>query len=599
MKSIRPKRLKSGKPRSCDACHQRKIHCDINSPSSSCDWCRHQGILCTFDRPFGRRSKRKAASGGNLEGTTGSATGSLYGASTATQVVSRLTPPSSIDQTRCQNKDLPSQGLGGFYFNGVQIGGISSNQGIPFFSEQGRDWIYAHTSSRPRTLEFAQANHVVEVKGTWDLPDQTIVAAYLSVFARSTRRVVFPIIDEESFAHTTEKAYNKTLDQENPNVACAKACVLAFTCVMAHMDGVLDVPGAVEAEQCAARVNRLMPHILTNPSLCSVQVCTMMCMYNIFSGNVAAAATHLSLAYRFVSMLGGHVNAQIAQPQCETAENRREFIRRVFWHCYMYDKDICLRAGYPPVIDDCHCDLGLPPGYKQIDDLDTRQHGPDLIPGDMRLTIIKSKMIGQLYCARAFHSSPPELLKSIRELDGELEMWRMSIPEPYRPELSQSYRISIEPGWKKSKQIHVVVIHFEYYFLLAQMHSASGRCRMSLGEIADKARLSSCQALALQASRSILSNLAVVSGLFGSGDFWYFILYPMSASLTIFCNILTSPLNPQAEQDLELLNQVPKLISDMCAIPIGATERTRLAQVQQFVEEMLRLSNAALCRHVN
>lgn len=246
-------------------------------------------------------------------------------------------------------------------------------------------------------------------------------------------------------------------------------------------------------------------------------------MYNMFSGNIANAATYLSLAYRFASMLGAHLGPTGAAASSDTniATSDSIFVRRVFWHCYMYDKDICLRAGYPPVIDDDHCDLALPLGYKQIDEFDKWKDGSDLIPGDMRLTIIKSKMTRLLYCAKAFRKSEVELLKDIRELDDELETWRLSIPPPYRPNLASSYTIRREPDWDKSKQVHIVVIHFEYYFLLALIHSASGRCRLRASEeMNHRANVNSCQALALQASRSTLANLAVVAELFNSGDFW-------------------------------------------------------------------------------
>ena len=68
----------------------------------------------------------------------------------------------------------------------------------------------------------------------------------------------------------------------------------------------------------------------------------------------------------------------------------------------------------------------------------------------------------------------------------------------------------------------------------------------------------------------------------------------MSASLTIFCNILTSPLNSRAEEDLELLQRVPRLIRDMCAASLGPRDALRIRQVEQFVEELLRLGRSAV-----
>ncbi|KAK7961971.1 uncharacterized protein PG986_002796 [Apiospora aurea] len=473
------------------------------------------------------------------------------------------------------NQAIQYLGLGGFYFNGIHLGGISSNQGIPFFSKQGKEWIHAHTGSKPAPQRPCPPNAPTQVTGLWELPDRTVVKTYFSIFTTSIRRYVFPIIDEAAFPNVIEKAYNGHPDRTD--VVCAKACVLAFTCIQIHMEGQLDIQPAltVRADQCAAR-----------------------CMYNMFTGNVAAAATYLSVAYRFVSMLGAHLNPASNDPTSDpdSPHSSQHYLRRVFWHCYMYDKDISLRGGYISIINDDYCDLSLPPGYKEIDGFDSFKDGTDLIPGDMRLTIIKSNMIRRLYCAKAFRTSEVDLLKHIRELDDELDQWRISIPPRYRPSLVSSYRMEFASDWNKAKQAHILVIHFEYYFLLSLIHSASGRCRVpASGGVDHRASVNSCQCLALQASRATLANLPVVSQVLSSGDFWYFIQYPMSASLTIFCNILTSPLNSQAEQDLELLKRVPRLIRDMCAVPcVSPGDNMRIRQVEQFVEELLRLGRSAV-----
>lgn len=51
-------------------------------------------------------------------------------------------PTEAIDSSRCA-------GLGDFYFDGLHLGGISSEHGIPFFSEQGREWICERVGSAP------------------------------------------------------------------------------------------------------------------------------------------------------------------------------------------------------------------------------------------------------------------------------------------------------------------------------------------------------------------------------------------------------------------------------------------------------------------
>lgn len=248
----------------------------------------------------------------------------------------------------------------------------------------------------------------------------------------------------------------------------------------------------------------------------------MQSMYHIYSGNTSAAGTYLSIACRFALMLGAHLQpvAPLSGQNTNSTQLAKVHLRGLFWLCYMFDKDMCLRAGYPPVIDDDHCDLTLPPGYKQIGTFDDFRDGSDIFPGDMRLSIIKSNAIRLLYCKRAFRKSDAELLRDIRELDDELEAWRMSIPHLHRPTLACTYMIHLQPDFNKPKKVHLIVIHLEYYFLLALFHTASGRCRWASGEGDKTASVTSSQALALQASRSTILNLAAAADVFNCGDFW-------------------------------------------------------------------------------
>ena len=76
----------------------------------------------------------------------------------------------------------------------------------------------------------------------------------------------------------------------------------------------------------------------------------------------------------------------------------------------------------------------------------------------------------------------------------------------------------------------------------------------------------------------------------------FFVLYPIFASLTIFGNVLLSPLNPVAEEDTKLLEQVPGLIEGLRAKRMYAGDRARVEQVQEFVLELVRLAQLAVAR---
>jgi hypothetical protein len=246
-------------------------------------------------------------------------------------------------------------------------------------------------------------------------------------------------------------------------------------------------------------------------------------MYNLFTGSTEAATIFHATSCRLVMMLGAHIEPTIldAPPGMEDVWPVKRYLRRVFWLCYMNDKDMALRMGSPPVIDDDHCNLELPPGYKEIEAFDTFQDRGDLFPGDVRLSMIKSMAIRMLFSVRASKKSDASLLRDIRVLDEELEKWRLSISPPYRPTLANSYRIQVDRIGSKAKNMHITIIHLEYYCLVAMVHGASSRCQAwTNGSTEDMVSINSSQALALQASRATIRNLHAVSNILNWGDFW-------------------------------------------------------------------------------
>jgi hypothetical protein len=74
------------------------------------------------------------------------------------------------------------------------------------------------------------------------------------------------------------------------------------------------------------------------------------------------------------------------------------------------------------------------------------------------------------------------------------------------------------------------------------------------------------------------------------------LFYPMSALLTIFCNILLNPLDPQAAQDLELINKAPDLIKGMPIRQPTMNELFHINLVDEFIAELRRLGKCAISK---
>lgn len=70
--------------------------------------------------------------------------------------------------------------------------------------------------------------------------------------------------------------------------------------------------------------------------------------------------------------------------------------------------------------------------------------------------------------------------------------------------------------------------------------------------------------------------------------------YPMSATLTIFSNVLMNPLCPRAEEDLDLLKSAPELINCIRTRPLTPNESMHMKTIEEFAAEMYRLGNCAI-----
>lgn len=224
-----------------------------------------------------------------------------------------------------------------------------------------------------------------------------------------------------------------------------------------------------------------------------------------------------------VSVLGGHVHRPtlIAEPELSRTERLTRHTRLLFWLCYMSDKDLSLRTGHTPLLSDMYCDLTLPDNYEDCytslrgldeywdpNDIDYKRLIPHL-PGDPRLSQLKEKVYRTLYSARALKDTDG-LLVHIRQLDDEIERWRLSIPMDFRPVLvipASPPLIALET--KIPQSMHYIYLQLEYHHLMTMTHTTVRRYSSAASEMDDEGQnfhtvIHSSVDLALEASRSTL-----------------------------------------------------------------------------------------------
>jgi hypothetical protein len=68
----------------------------------------------------------------------------------------------------------------------------------------------------------------------------------------------------------------------------------------------------------------------------------------------------------------------------------------------------------------------------------------------------------------------------------------------------------------------------------------------------------------------------------------------MSALLTLFCNVLQSPLDAHITEDLQLLEEAPTLLRDTLSLQLSLNEMIHIKSVEEFMSMLGRLAKCAV-----
>lgn len=218
--------------------------------------------------------------------------------------------------------------------------------------------------------------------------------------------------------------------------------------------------------------------------------------------------------------LGGHFGPQPGlESQSPEESNRQDYIRRLFWLCYMNDKDISLRSGRPPLLTSDYCDVSLPE-WADIAHGATGTESVRDLTQDPHLSIIKDKACRTLHSPSTFKLQDSRLLWNIRELDDDLEKWRLSIPAWMRPQLTvQSTRLNMPAQASELQKLQSINLQLDYLHMLINIHTTVRRCGTnhrdeSMAEDLHSVVHSSID-LALEAARSTLRFLMAGTSVLG------------------------------------------------------------------------------------
>ncbi|EUC46996.1 hypothetical protein COCMIDRAFT_91352 [Bipolaris oryzae ATCC 44560] len=621
--------------KACDVCYNKKIKCDGATPQ--CEWCAHRGLQCSYERKIvrKRRSNRQHRSQlldrvDRLERLLAKTLEEQAGASQPREPSSA--PSESATDTSLPREDdfnneardistpssIEQPALGSLHFAGWRLGSFNSSSGIPVFSELGEQWI------RSRTGQDASLERITALRQSWNnitrsdwgssvdvsnvhlpiaMPDRQVVEKCLALFRKSFLCCVFPLVDPIRFQTAISVAYSSTSGDPFGNVHNAQACVFAFLAFASFFNVCESVKISSNAERYSWTAHRILTTYTRPVTVETLQTSCMLMMYHLFSGDIGNALIQDSVATRIIYLLGAHTTTY---PSCDDVNilcanpsyRERYLLRNIFWMVYIMDKELSIRTGQPPCLQDEHCDTSFPPTYARRIFSQLMGFGPETdfdtvhpFTGSPWLSIIKSKAYNALYSARALRKTDAEILRDIRELDDDLECWRLSIPISYRPTVA--FTRATLPN--NVVAMPSTMLHLDYNHCVAAIHQATSRCQAWISGNQDEMEgVGSSLDLSIEASRSSLVYLQMASHLLDENSFWMVLYYPMSALLTIFYGILHRPLAPQSHKDLELLKNVPPMIR---RIPISRWMEKAARQIQavdDLVEELTTLGQCAI-----
>ncbi|KAL4761108.1 uncharacterized protein BDW70DRAFT_159975 [Aspergillus foveolatus] len=218
----------------------------------------------------------------------------------------------------------------------------------------------------------------------------------------------------------------------------------------------------------------------------------------------------LSAAVRYACYLKGHVSP------CAVWENPSDadrHTRTLFWIVYVYDKGLSM--------------------------------GPTSTP-TFYLAFLQSRVQRELYSPQALQKSEADLIRTIRDLDRELDEWEQPLQSTNQP--------SAHSGGGYSQQyidMRLSVFQLQYYHCTVMIHQASSCCVSWVQN--QKARgPGSSLAVAVTASRSLLQQFVGSCLALGPANLLFSISYFVQAIIVLFCNILSNPLDESSQGDLQL-----------------------------------------------
>ncbi|KFY45235.1 hypothetical protein V494_01053 [Pseudogymnoascus sp. VKM F-4513 (FW-928)] len=306
---------------------------------------------------------------------------------------------------------------------------------------------------------------------------------------------------------------------------------------------------SVESETYIGNAMSMIPSIMmSKPNQLNIGTMLSMTAYFMILSEYQTAVMILAAAIQSM-VLSGYDNPRRRPGQ---TDEDKLLERRLFWQAFVFDHDLALHIGKPPMIGpDFIIDLrdDLPKdgtGTVSFDNGITL----NILREHVSLALIKRKAYSLLYAKDAVMRRDDEVVKIISDLDFELYNWKLHIPE-----IAKSDRP--EQDDKDFGLICLTMMHYTYYQLIILIHSFILQCPNLVASDDNFENILSSVALCVGAARATVSLLDFHED---RHPFTMFLLNTVSWSLDIiFINILQNKGTVSAREDLYLLGRIVSL----------------------------------------
>lgn len=206
----------------------------------------------------------------------------------------------------------PSTRDGGSYgmlnIPGYDLGIISSHGGIPVFSSLALRWIQERTGD-PNAFKAAYSAHAsdssappVRYRPGPELPSRTAVESCLALFSSSPLRLVWPVVDIDSFQQTIQLAYTSP-ETRLLEVRIAKLCVLVFVAFLSVLEPVHTSVVSLDPKACAKQARDSLLSVLDQPTVEGLQAAiTLVSTRNFFMWRANAVPVNILWLFRGTSI---------------------------------------------------------------------------------------------------------------------------------------------------------------------------------------------------------------------------------------------------------------------------------------------------------